>query len=140
MLNRSLFFSVAAVLFLLILQGLWLYRIIDNEQKELKSRVISIIEESTKMELNSRIQAMMGRGGKSINIVLNQSSAKPIKSDSTQSKNRDISVYESKKNVSDLSMEEALQEMFKIVFPTLLRTLNSTLGPLPEQIGIVTSC
>lgn len=140
MLNRSLFFSVAAVLFLLILQGLWLYRIIDNEQKELKSKVITIVEESTKKELDSRIQSLMKRGGKSINISLKQSTVNNTNFDSINKiDSRDVSTHKTKKNVSNISMEEALQEMIKKDFPPQIDTLNRLFGSLLEEKGIFTN-
>ncbi|MFA7135175.1 MAG: hypothetical protein WC125_04865, partial [Bacteroidales bacterium] len=56
MLNRALTFSTIAILFLLGLQAIWLFKIIDNERSEFEKQTETILKESIKKELNLRLE------------------------------------------------------------------------------------
>jgi len=56
MLNRALSISIIAILFLLALQGVWLFRIIDNEKNDFKKQTEQVLKDAINKELNSRLK------------------------------------------------------------------------------------
>jgi signal transduction histidine kinase/plasmid maintenance system killer protein len=111
MLNRALTFSTIAILFLLALQGVWLFRLIDNEKTKLRTQTGLILEESIKQELHLRLQLLrQANQNKNFRVVISnnfnpeQNSAK---------KSHQSLVADTTASITNVTLEEALQEIYK---------------------------
>jgi signal transduction histidine kinase len=111
MLNRALTFSTIAILFLLALQGVWLFRLIENEKTKLKTQSEFILQESIKQELHLRLQLLrQANQNKNFRVVISnnfnpeQNSAK---------KSHQSLVADTTASITNVTLEEALQEIYK---------------------------
>lgn len=120
MINRALTFSTIAILCLLALQAVWLFRIIDNEKSEYEKQAQVILQESIKEELNHRLQNFNKKTN--FRVVLSSNYEKDIKN---SSKVQDINVVGGAQGVTKVSLEEVLQELYKDDAPLKLDTLAS---------------
>ncbi|HBZ24620.1 MAG TPA: hypothetical protein DEO54_00090 [Rikenellaceae bacterium] len=119
MLNRALTFSIIAILFLLALQGVWLFRIIESEKTEFRKNADLLLNESINKELDSRLLSMSK--GKGFNVVISNSL-----SDNTKKNDRkivDVDLKKEKKSFTKVTVQEALQEVYKKDHPLKLDTL-----------------
>ncbi len=121
MLNRALTFSIIAILFLLALQGVWLFRIIESEKTEFRKNADLLLNESINKELDSRLFSM--NKGKGFNVVISNS----LSQNSSKSERRivDVDIKKDKKSFTKVTLEEALQEAYKKDLPLKLDTLAS---------------
>lgn len=122
MLNRTLSISIIAIFFLLLLQGVWLYRIIDNEQDTFKKQTEQVLKDAINKELDSRIAKVNKNDNFSVTISNN------LPSDSkNQSENIQIANLrnQNKRSVTKVTLEEALQEIYRETSPLNIDTLSS---------------
>lgn len=120
MLNRALIFSTIAILFLLGLQAVWLFRIIDNEKSEYKKQIETILHGTIKEELNHRFSSLNKE--KNFRVVVSNN----LENDEKNSSNiQNISISAKAQGVTTVSLEEILQEMYKNELPLNLDTLAS---------------
>lgn len=119
MLNRALTFSIIAILFLLALQGVWLYRIIESEKTEFRKNTDLLLNESINKELDSRLFSM--NKGKGFNVVISNSLSE--KSNKSERRIVDVDIKKDKKSFTKVTLEEALQEAYKKDLPLKLDTL-----------------
>lgn len=120
MINRALTFSTIAILFLLGLQAVWLFRIIGNEKSEYKNEVEAILKESIKEELNHRFRNLNKE--KNFRVVVSNN----LENDEKNSSNvQNISLKPGTQGVTKVSIEEVLQEIYKNDLPLNLDTLAS---------------
>lgn len=118
MLNRALTFSTIAILFLLGLQAIWLFKIIDNERSEFEKQTETILKESIKKELNLRLENFNQK--RNFRVVLSNS----YNNEQANSSNvQVIDAKDSKQGVTNVSLEEVLQELYKDDAPLNLDTL-----------------
>ena len=68
MLNRALTISIIAIFFLLGIQGVWLYRLIDSEKDDYRTQTVSILKEAVNKEFNSRMKKISKSDGFSVII------------------------------------------------------------------------
>ncbi len=120
MLNRALIFSTTAILFLLALQAVWLFKIIDNEKSEYRKQVEIALQESIKAELNNRLQSFNKNTNYRVVLSSNYKNDKINSSDV-----QEISLTEGTQGVAKISLEEVLQELYKKDSPLNLDTLCS---------------
>ena len=123
MLNRALTFSTIAILFLLGLQAVWLFKIIDNEKNEYKKQTAIILEESIKEELNHRFSNLNKKTN--FRVVMSNSFENDKKNSSDVQEIQEISVKGESQGVTKISLEEVLQELYKKDIPLQLDTLGS---------------
>lgn len=134
MVNRAITFSIIAILFLLILQSLWLFRLIDNERSEYRNQSEIILEGAIKEELNHRINKY--NKTKNFRVVLsNNFNSSDNKSSSLDS----ISVKGGTMGLTRVSLEAALQELYKEDAPLDTDTLSRFFSESLRQKGLGTS-
>ncbi len=121
MLNRALTFSTIAILFLLSLQAVWLFKIIDNEKNEYKKQVETVLKESIKEELNHRFSSFNKETN--FRVVLSNTYEDDKKNSSELQEIQEISVKGELQGVTKISFEEVLQEIYKDDAPLKLDTL-----------------
>lgn len=120
MLNRALIFSTIAILFLLSLQAVWLFRIIDNEKNEYEKQVEVILQGAIKEELNHRLINLNKE--KNFRVFLSNN----LENDEKDSSNiQKINITEGAQGLTQISLEEVLQEVYKNDMPLNLDTLAS---------------
>ncbi len=131
MLNRALIFSIVAILFLLVLQGAWLARLIDNEMVNFREEIDIVLNESIKRELNSRLQNL--NRGKGFNVVVSNQL-----SENSATKNRnvmEVDIKSDKKSFTDLSLDQIMQELYKKDNPLNLDSLTIFFSDLLTERG-----
>ncbi len=121
MLNRVLSISIIAILFLLLLQGAWLVRIIDNEETNFKNDVEIILKDATNKELNSRLKSLSQNNNFSVTIYKND----PQKDLSTNTKIQKLDISKSDQTYTKVTVEQALQLAYQKDFPLNLDTLSA---------------
>ncbi|MDP3436747.1 MAG: HAMP domain-containing sensor histidine kinase [Bacteroidales bacterium] len=119
MLNRALTFSIIAILFLLALQGVWLFRIIESEKTEFRKNADLLLNESINKELNSRLLSM--NKGKGFNVSISNTLSENTKKN--ERKIVDVDIKKDQKSLTRVTLEQALQEAFKKDLPLKLDTL-----------------
>ncbi len=129
MLNRALTFSTIAILFLLGLQAVWLFRIIDNEKNKFIQDSQNIIEESIKSELDTRLRNI--NKGRNFNLIISNQSSDVKNIDQNRVVNVDIK--NNQELFTKISLEEALQEAYKNDFPLNLDTLAAFFSKSLEE-------
>lgn len=119
MLNRALTFSIIAILFLLALQGVWLFRIINNEMSDFSKNTETLLNEAINKELNYRLLSM--NKGKGINV----SFSNKLSEDSPKNSRKivDVDIKKDQKSVTKVTLEQALQELYKKDMPVNIDTL-----------------
>lgn len=119
MLNRALTFSIIAILFLLALQGVWLFRIIESEKTEFRKNADLLLNESINKELNSRL--LSRNKGKVLNVVISNSLTESA--NKNDRKIVDVDIKKDQKSFTTVTLQEALQEAYKKDLPLRLDTL-----------------
>jgi len=119
MLNRALTFSIIAILFLLALQGMWLFRIIESEKTEFRKNADLLLNESINKELNSRL--LSRNKGKVLNVVISNSLTESA--NKNDRKIVDVDIKKDQKSFTTVTLQEALQEAYKKDLPLRLDTL-----------------
>jgi len=134
MLSRSLSLSIAAILFLLVLQGIWLFRLIDNEMNEFRSGTEKILHEAISSELSSRIKILT----KNDNFRVTFSNSSPVTDGKEVQASKSID-FKSDGSITGISMEDVYQEAYKKSNPLNLDTLSSHFSKLMELAGKASS-
>lgn len=123
MLNRALTFSTIAILFLLALQGVWLFRLIENEKSRIKSQTDLILKDAINSELRTRLQTIReSNQTKNFRVVIANNYSQDDKKDKNDVQSLDI--QDSSKSVTRVTLEEALQEIYKKDAPLRIDTLS----------------
>ena len=129
MLNRALTFSIIAILFLLALQGVWLFRLIENEKNRVKTQTDVILKEAINSELRTRLQSIReSNQSKNFRVVISNNYDQNSKK--TKSDVQSLDIEDSTKSVTRVTLEEALQEIYKKDAPLRLDTLSKILSRL----------
>lgn len=136
MLNRVLTLTAFAILFLLGLQGVWLYRLIESEKVTFLQEVNSTLEESVRKELDWRIREI--NKGQNIRVVL-------ANKNSSESKEAvKVNVKANRELLTDVSLEVALQELYKNDRPpnldTLARYFSNSMQQLKRDPSFTLEC
>jgi len=105
MLNRALTISIIAIFFLLGIQGVWLYRLIDSEKVAYRNQTESILKEAVNKELNSRLRKISKSDGFSVIISDNIPDGDKHNSDNIE----DIGT--ARNQFTKVSIEAALQDL-----------------------------
>lgn len=134
MVNRAITFSIIAILFLLILQSVWLYRLIDNERDEYRAKSFSLLEGAIKDELNSRVNRHNSL--KNFRVVLSNNLTN---NQISQEKIQDIKPSYDQKGIAEISIESVLQELYKEDAPLDTDTLSRFFSESLRQKGLGTS-
>src|SRR3989339_2194644 len=135
MLNRALTFSIIAILFLLALQGVWLFRLIENEKSKIRSQTEIILKEEINSELRVRLQSIRGSNqNKNFRVVISNNYSQDEKKGQNEVQSLDI--QDSTKSVTRVTLEEALQEIYKKDAPLNLDTLSNILTNLLQSADI----
>ncbi|HCT94438.1 MAG: hypothetical protein A2X19_03115 [Bacteroidetes bacterium GWE2_39_28] len=135
MLNRALTFSIIAILFLLALQGVWLFRLIENEKSKIRSQTEIILKEAINSELRVRLQSIRGSNqNKNFRVVISNNYSQDEKKGQNEVQSLDI--QDSTKSVTRVTLEEALQEIYKKDAPLNLDTLSNILTNLLQSADI----
>ncbi len=132
MVNRSLTFSIVAILFLLSLQGVWLLRIIENEKNEIRTRTDFILKDAINQELQSRLQ--MVSSNRNFQVIISNSYEN--NSNSSESDSQPLRVKDENQNFTKVTLEEALQEIYKDDYPLNLDTLSVYFSKLLNEASI----
>ena len=120
MLNRALSISIIAILFLLSLQGVWLFRIIDNEKNTFRKQTEEYLRDAINKELNTRLEKVSKSIKFSVTISNNLSTA-PQYTNKIQS----VNLKNSNKDFTKFTLEEAMQLAYKNKYPLNLDTLSN---------------
>jgi len=120
MLNRALSISIIAILLLLALQGVWLFRIIDTEKNDFKKQTEQVLKEAINKELNSRLIKISRSKKFSISLSNTPPAAGKYQKNDFQS----INLKKENKEFTKVSIEEALQQAYKNSLPLNLDTLS----------------
>ncbi len=105
MLNRALSISVIAIFFLLVLQSIWLFRIIENEKSSYKKQTEQVLKDAINKELNSRLERYSKINKFSVTI----SNSRPADEDSKKVKVQSVNLGSDNKDFTKVTLEEALQ-------------------------------
>ncbi|MGE0091055.1 MAG: hypothetical protein AB7S40_00680, partial [Bacteroidales bacterium] len=131
MINRALTLTSVAIFFLLALQGVWLFRLIDNEMNRFSAIAQTALEQSLRNELDWRLRSI--NKGKDFRLIL---SKKSTRQDFSGSKDLvKVDIKENKEVLTNISIEEALQEIYKKDFPLNLDTLASFFRKEMDSLG-----
>jgi len=121
MLNRALSISIIAILFLLALQGVWLFRIIDNEKNDFKKQTEQVLKDAINKELNSRLKEV----SRNKNFRVYLSNTPPPEGKYPKNEFQAINLKKENKEITKVSIEEVLQQAYKNTLPLNLDTLSS---------------
>jgi len=120
MLNRALSISIIAILFLLSLQAVWLFRIIDNEKSTFRKQTEQVLRDAINKELNTRIEKISKSNKFSVTISNDTPSdfqiSKKVQSVNFKNNNKDFTKF---------TLEEALQLAYKDIYPLNLDSLSN---------------
>lgn len=133
MLNRALTISIIAIFFLLGIQGVWLYRLIDSEKVDYRNQTESILKDAVNKELNSRLKKISERDG--FSVVISNNIPSDIKD---QEPIQDINL-KSEKQFTKVSIEEALQDAYKNTLPMNIDKLSSIFSKKLILAGKITN-
>lgn len=121
MLNRALSISIIAILLLLALQGVWLFRIIDTEKNDFKKQTEQVLKDAINKELNSRLKEV----SRNKNFRVYLSNTPPPEGKYPKNEFQAINLKKENKEFTKVSIEEALQQAYKKSLPLNLDTLSS---------------
>jgi len=121
MLNRALSISIIAILFLLALQGVWLFRIIDTEKNDFKKQTEQVLKDAINKELSSRLKKISHSNKFRVYI----SNTLPPGANLQKNEVQSIDLKKENKEFTKVSIEEALQQAYKKSLPLNLDTLSS---------------
>jgi len=120
MLNRALTISIIAIFFLLGIQGVWLYRLIDGEKDAFRKQTEVILKDAINKELNTRLTNISKNSGFQV-IISNNAPAEVAKSNGNVS---DIGIKKGNR-FTQASIEEALQDAYKNILPLNIDSLSA---------------
>jgi len=127
MLNRALTFSTIAILFLLGLQAVWLFRIIDNEKNDFINNSENILLKDIKKELDVRLRNVSQQ--QKFNVSLMTSVPKIVK----ESNLTEVDIKNDQELITNISLEQVLQEIYKNINPLNLDTLAAFFSKSLEE-------
>lgn len=134
MVNRATTFSIIAILFLLILQSVWLFRLIDNERNEYRIQSNALLKEAINDELNNRVNKL--NSSKKFRVVLSNN----ISKEQISQKNiHDIKPSIDQKGIAEISLESILQELYKDDAPLQIDTLAAFFSKALDKKRLSTS-
>jgi signal transduction histidine kinase len=137
MLNRALTFSIIAILFLLALQGVWLFRLIENEKNRIKNQTEYILKDAINKELESRLTSIReGKQNKNFRLVISDNYTK--RGNSPENSPQVVDVADTTQSITRVTLEEALQEIYKKDNPLKLDTLVSFFSKSLSEAEILT--
>ncbi len=120
MLNRALSISIIAILFLLSLQAVWLFRIIDNEKSTFRKQTEQVLRDAINKELNTRLEKVSKSNKFSVTI------SNDTPSDFQNSKKvQSVNFKNNNKDFTKFTLEEALQLAYKDTYPLNLDSLSN---------------
>ena len=131
MLNRALTLTGIAILFLLGLQAVWLFRLIEDEKNRFSDQIQKTLEESMRKELDWRLRNI--NKGKDFNLIIANKLPEEKKFTSGQTVNVDIK--QSQELLTKVSLEEALQEIYKKDYPLNLDTFALYFTQALDELG-----
>ncbi|MFA6335199.1 MAG: HAMP domain-containing sensor histidine kinase [Bacteroidales bacterium] len=121
MLNRALSISIVAILLLLALQGVWLVRIIDNEENEFRKQTEQVLKDAINQELNSRLETFSQKDKFRISISNNPPANSKVKEEKIQA----IDLKNENKDFTKFTLEEALQLAYRKILPLNIDSLSN---------------
>lgn len=133
MLNRALTISIVAIFFLLGIQGVWLYRLIDSEKVDYRNQTESILKDAVNKELNSRLKKISKRND--FSVVISNNLPSDIQD---KGKIQDIDL-KGDKQFTKVSIEEALQEAYKNTLPLNIDSLSALFSKKMISDGKITN-
>lgn len=131
MLNRALTLTGIAILFLLGLQAVWLFRLIEDEKNRFSDEIQKTLEESMRKELDWRLRNI--NKGKNFSLILSNSIPEQNFPDTNNLLNVDIK--QSQELLTKVSLEEALQEIYKKDYPLNLDTFALYFTHALDELG-----
>jgi len=134
MLNRALTISIIAIFLLLIIQGIWLYRLVDGEKIKYRTQTEGILKDAINKELNSRLVNISNKNKFEVTISNNAPADIPQKGENF--KNIDI---KQDNRFTKISIEEALQDAYKNILPLNLDTLVTYFARQLDENGHLTN-
>jgi low affinity Fe/Cu permease len=134
MLNRALTISIIAIFLLLVIQGVWLYRLIDNEKIKYLTQTEEILKDAIDKELNSRLIKISNLDNFSVTISNKMPS--DIQIDDKNVENIDL---QDGKKFTKVSIEEALQDAYKNILPLNIDTLSTFFSKKLIEEGKITN-
>ncbi|MCK9628180.1 MAG: HAMP domain-containing histidine kinase [Bacteroidales bacterium] len=129
MLNRALTISIIAIFFLLGIQGVWLYRLIDSEKDDYRNKAETILKEAVNKELNSRMKRISESDGFSVIISDN------IPDGDKHNSNNIENIGTVRNQFTKVSIEAALQDAYKNDLPLDIDTLSGYFATLLKEEG-----
>ncbi len=120
MLNRALSISIIAILFLLSLQAVWLFRIIDNEKSTFRKQTEQVLRDAINKELNTRLEKVSKNNKFSVTISNDTPSDFQI-----TNKVQSVNFKNNNKDFTKFTLEEALQLAYKDIYPLNLDSLSN---------------
>jgi signal transduction histidine kinase len=137
MLNRALTFSIIAILFLLALQGVWLFRLIENEKTRLRNQTDYILKDAINKELEERLTAIRdGSQNKNFRVVISNNFSPD---ENSGSKNKpSVNVADTTQTITKVTLEEALQEIYKKINPLKIDKLVEIFSKSLSEAEILT--
>lgn len=137
MLNRALTFSIIAILFLLALQGAWLFRLIENEKNRVKTQTDLILKDAINIELRSRLQSIReGSQNKNFRVVISNNFSP--EQNSEDKKPNSVNVADTTQTITKVTVEEALQEIYKKINPLKIDKLVEIFSKSLSESEILT--
>lgn len=131
MLNRALSISIVAILFLLALQGVWLFRIIDNEKSGFRKQSEQVLKEAINKELNTRLEKVSQKDKFRVTISNNL----PANSKYQNNQIDSVDLKNNKKNFTEFSLEEALQLAYRKLLPLNIDSISNFFSTKMETIN-----
>ncbi len=129
MLNRALTISIIAIFFLLGIQGVWLYRLIDSEKDDYRAQTVSILKEAVNKEFNSRMKRISKNDG--FSVIISDNIPEEVKQNSQNIEN----LGTVRNQFTKVSIEAALQDAYKNDLPLDIDTLSGYFATLLKEEG-----
>ncbi len=134
MLNKALTISIIAIFFLLGIQGVWLYRLIDSEKDDYRNQTESILKEAVNKELNSRLKKISKSDG--FSVVISNNIPSDIQNQEEAIQDIDL---KGGKQFTKVSIEEALQDAYKNTLPLNIDSLSALFSKKMISDGSITN-
>lgn len=119
MLNRALTISIIAIFLLLVIQGIWLYRLIDSEKIAYRTQTEKILKDAINKELNSRLKKISKSNSFSVTI-----SDKIPNNEKNKQQELIKDIGTTRNNFTKISIEAALQDAYNNFSPLNLDSLS----------------
>jgi len=135
MLNRAITISIIAIFFLLGIQGVWLYRLIDNEKNTYRKQTEEILKDAISSELNNRLKKISTSDGFSVTI----SNSIPTDLINNKKEVKEVDLSKEEKLFTKVSIEEMLQQAYKNILPLNIDTLSKLFSTKLFEKGKITN-